>query len=93
LTERTAALKGVVLAGAAENPPHETANETKGMTQREGEQAWAFNIRKQIGSTAYDVEVYFSPSSRETLGDKILRLARGEILNGLNEPDGDGGQR
>jgi hypothetical protein len=93
LTERTAAPKGADLTGTAGESPHEAANETKGMTQSEDTKAGAFNIRKRIGSTTYDVEVYFNPSSIETLGDKILRLARGEVLNGLNEPDGDDGQR
>jgi hypothetical protein len=64
--------------------------EMKGMTQGKGTNAPAFSIRKRIGSTTYEVEVYFNPSSRETLGDKILRLARNEVLNGLN---GDDGQR
>jgi hypothetical protein len=39
-----------------------------------------FKIRKQIGSTTYDVEVLFNPSSRETLDEKILRLVRGEAM-------------
>jgi hypothetical protein len=55
----------------------ETA-ETKGMTQGKGANAPAFNMRKQISSTTYEVEVYFNPASRETLGDKILRLIRNE---------------
>jgi hypothetical protein len=54
------------------------AVETKGMTHGEEANAPAFNIRKRIGSTAYEVEVYFNPDSRETLCDKILRLIRGE---------------
>jgi hypothetical protein len=58
----------------------ETA-ETKDMTQGKGGNAPAFNMRKQISSTTYEVEVYFSPASRETLDEKILRLARGEALN------------
>jgi len=40
-----------------------------------------FNIRKQISSTTYEVSVYFNQASRETMDDKILRLARGEALN------------
>jgi hypothetical protein len=39
-----------------------------------------FKIRKRIGYTAYEVEVYFNPASRETLDDKILRLVRGEAM-------------
>ena len=40
----------------------------------------AFKIRKRIGNTTYDVEAYFSPNSRETLDEKILRLVRGEAM-------------
>ena len=39
-----------------------------------------FKIRKRIGYTAYEVEVRFNPSSRETLDEKILRLVRGEAM-------------
>jgi hypothetical protein len=56
----------------------EAGAETKGMTQEKGADAPAFNIRKRIGSTAYEVEVRFNPASRETFSDKILRLIRGE---------------
>jgi hypothetical protein len=45
-------------------------------------QAVSFNMRKRIGSTAYEVEVHFSPGSGETMNDKILRLVRGGALNG-----------
>jgi hypothetical protein len=41
-----------------------------------------FRIRKRIGSTTYDVEVLFRPSSRETLGEKILRHVRREARKG-----------
>jgi hypothetical protein len=37
-----------------------------------------FKIRKRIGPTDYEVEVYFNLDSQETLNDKILRLIRGE---------------
>ena len=36
-----------------------------------------FNMRKRIGSTAYEIEVHFSPNSGETMDYKILRLAGG----------------
>jgi len=42
--------------------------------------AGPFIIRRTIRSTAYEVAVYFSQTSRETLTDKILRLVRNEIL-------------
>ena len=38
-----------------------------------------FIMRRTIRSTDYDVAVYFSRTSRETLKDKILRLIRNEI--------------
>jgi hypothetical protein len=53
----------------------------------------SFTIRKRIKSTAYEVIVHFSQFSKETLNDKILRMARNEVLNGLNEPNGKDGQR
>ena len=37
-------------------------------------------MRKRIRSTTYDVYVYFSKTSRETLRDKIVRMARNEVL-------------
>jgi hypothetical protein len=45
-----------------------------------------FKIRKRIGSTDYEVEVRFSPASRETLDEKILRLVRGEAMKKGSEP-------
>jgi hypothetical protein len=37
-------------------------------------------IRKRIGYTIYEVEACFNPASWETLGDKIMRLVRGEAM-------------
>jgi hypothetical protein len=51
-------------------------------TQGSGAHPAPFKIRRRIGSTAYEVEVYFSPVSGETLDDKILRLVRGSAMNG-----------
>jgi hypothetical protein len=39
-----------------------------------------FHIRKRVGSTAYEVAVYFSAEGGETMDDKILRLVRGSVL-------------
>jgi hypothetical protein len=39
-------------------------------------------MRKRIGSTAYEVEVHFSPAAGETMDDKILRLVRGGTVKG-----------
>jgi hypothetical protein len=38
-------------------------------------------MKKRIGSTAYEVAVYFSAESGETLDDKILRLVRGVAMS------------
>jgi hypothetical protein len=37
-------------------------------------------IRRRIGSTAYEVSVYFKASGGETMDDKILRLVRGAAV-------------
>jgi hypothetical protein len=54
---------------------------TENMTQGEEAKtakAEAFNLRKKINSTTYEISVYFNPESRETLDDKILRMIRNE---------------
>jgi hypothetical protein len=38
-----------------------------------------FIMRRNIHCTAYEVAVYFSQTSHETLTDKILRLIRNEV--------------
>ena len=38
-------------------------------------------LLKRIGSTTYTVNVYFSDTTKETLTDKILRLARNDGLD------------
>ena len=42
-------------------------------------QVGPFIMRRTISNTVYEVAVYFSQTSRETLNDKILRLIRNEI--------------
>ena len=37
-----------------------------------------FIMRMRIGYTTYEVSVYFSNTSKETLGDKILSMASNE---------------
>ena len=39
-----------------------------------------YNLQKRIGSTTYVVSVHFSKTSKETIGDKILRLIKMEAL-------------
>ena len=36
-------------------------------------------LRKRLGSTTYEVNVHFSQTNRETMRDKILRLAKREV--------------
>lgn len=38
-------------------------------------------LHRRIGSTLYTVNVYFSEKTKETLEDKILRLARNDGLD------------
>jgi len=35
-------------------------------------------LLKKIGSTTYEVSIYFSKTSKETISDKILRLIKNE---------------
>ncbi len=46
---------------------------------REG-QARPVTMRKRIGSTIYRVNVHFSDTSTDTIGDKIDRLIRREAV-------------
>jgi hypothetical protein len=51
-------------------------------SMKEGQEhghAGPFIMRRTIRNTAYEVAVYFSQTSRETLNDKILRLIRNEV--------------
>ena len=36
------------------------------------------NVRKRIGSTVYEVNVYFNQDAKETMNEKIMRLIRNE---------------
>jgi hypothetical protein len=44
-----------------------------------------FKLQKRIGSTVYSVNAYFSNSTSESLGDKILRLAKNDGLDFQSE--------
>jgi len=46
-------------------------------------QAEATTIRRKIGNTVYRVSVHFSNTSKERLGDKVLRLARNDAMSGI----------
>jgi hypothetical protein len=76
--------KGIIkIRDMVEVPPPKTAASEAVAGPSDGEaRIRPFRIRKRIGSTTYEVEVYFSPGSRETLDEKILRLVRGEAMKG-----------
>ena len=38
---------------------------------------------KRIGSTVYNVSVYFSQTSQESIEDKLLRLIKKEVRNSV----------
>jgi hypothetical protein len=62
--------------------PETSASESAAESRDGGALTEPFKIRKRIGNTTYDVEAHFSPKSRETLDEKILRLVRGEAMKG-----------
>jgi len=53
-------------------PPHKTS----------GFAGTPVNVRKRIGSTVYEVRVYFNQDAKETMNDKIMRLIRNDIERG-----------
>jgi hypothetical protein len=64
-------------------PKRDTASsEALAETQDGNAHPVPFNMRQRIGSTAYEVAVYFSAESGETMDDKILRLVRGGTVSG-----------
>jgi len=36
-------------------------------------------LRKRIGSTVYEVNVYFNREAKETMNDKILRMIKNDL--------------
>ena len=48
---------------------------------REGDyiRAEPLNVRKRIGSTVYDVEIYVRKDKGETVEDKVMRLIRNDL--------------
>jgi len=37
---------------------------------------------KKVGRATYNVQVYFSKTSKENFNDKILRLVKNDVANG-----------
>jgi hypothetical protein len=55
--------------------------------EREKNNARSGRFEKQIGSTLYQVNVYFDTAGREPLEDKILRLIKGDLEFGTERTD------
>jgi Holliday junction resolvase RusA-like endonuclease len=45
----------------------------------------AFSMRKRIGSTVYDVNLFFNPDASEKLNDKIMRLVKRDLNTFAND--------
>ena len=56
-------------------------NQAVAKTQ-ETSHAEPLKISKRIGSTVYEVRVYFNQDAKETVNDKILRLIKNDTLAG-----------
>jgi hypothetical protein len=41
-------------------------------------------MKKRIGSTIYEVRSYFNPQAIETVEEKLLRIIRNDLTNGVN---------
>ena len=50
-----------------------------GKTSTTATEAKPPNIVKRIGNTTYKVNVHFSTTSKETMGDKIMRLIQNDV--------------
>ncbi|MDR0325126.1 MAG: transposon-encoded TnpW family protein [Oscillospiraceae bacterium] len=51
------------------------------VTVKTAERAEPMKFVQRLGSTTYKISVHFSETSKETMGDKILRLIRNEAAN------------
>jgi len=81
LTERAADNKDTA---STETPERGTAA-NGAETLINGAHPAPLKIQRRIGSTAYEVSVYFKTSSGETMDDKILRLVRGGAVKSDKE--------
>jgi len=60
----------------------ETSTQAVARTHGNYAHAESLNVQKRIGSTVYEVNVYFNPDAKETMNEKIMRLVRNEIQSG-----------
>jgi len=51
----------------------------KGATPGMNIQAEPVKMRKRIGSTVYEINVYFNHDAKETMNDKIIRLIKNDL--------------
>jgi hypothetical protein len=65
-----------------EEPTSDTTRDDNRDERNVGVKSPSFTLKKRIGSTTYELSIYFNPSSKETMDDKILRLIRGEAMKG-----------
>lgn len=54
---------------------------TSKVSKAENRQNEPMRLTEQIGQTTYKVNVHFSETSKETIGDKIIRMIENEAAN------------
>ena len=54
-------------------------------SSREKDNAQSSRFNKRIGSTDFEVAVFFSATNKETLNDKITRLIKSETGKGVKK--------
>ena len=55
--------------------------------ERENSNARSGQFSQRIGSTVYQVAIYFPDKETESLEDKILRLVKNDLIYGVYEPE------
>ena len=57
-------------------------NAQKAQCEKEITPLEPYRLTKRLGSTVYEVHVYFNQDAKETMNDKIMRLVRNEAQTG-----------
>ena len=57
----------------------EALGQTAASVHNDAEAAKPFRIKKRIGTSVYEVNVFFDPDAKESMKDKILRLIRNDM--------------
>jgi len=47
--------------------------------------ATANTFSKKIGKSTYNVQVFFSKTSKQTFNDKLIRLVKNDVASGANQ--------